>query len=359
MPNLFTPFALGSLELPNRAVMAPMTRNRASGHVPNPLMAQYYAQRAGAGLIVTEATQVAPESIGYPDTPGIHSEEQVQGWAGVTRAVHASGGRIFLQLWHVGRIAHPAFPGAQPLAPSALAAAGTTYTPIGPQPFVVPRELDAVGIARIVEAYRSGARNAYAAGFDGVEIHGANGYLIDQFLRDGTNRRQDEWGGSVANRARFLLEVTRAVVGEWPDRRVGVRLSPSGTFNDMRDSDAPATFGHALRELARLPLAYVHLVEGTAQDEKHGGRIVPTALLRESYPGTLIVNGGYDRARADAVLAAGAADLVSFGVPYLANPDLLERFRRGAGLNSPDARTFYGGGSVGYVDYPALQAVTS
>lgn len=355
MSRLFTPIRLGSLELPNRAVMAPMTRNRAPGHVPNPLMAQYYAQRAAAGLIVTEATQVAPESIAYPDTPGIHSDRQVAGWRGVTRAVHESGGRIFLQLWHVGRIAHPAFPGAEPLAPSPLAAAGTSYTPAGPQPFAVPRELDEAGIARIVEAFRIGARHARAAGFDGVEIHGANGYLIDQFLRDGSNRRSDAWGGSVEKRARFLLEVTRAVAGEWPDERVGVRLSPSGTFNDMRDSEPLATFGHALRELAKLPLAYVHLVEGSAADERHGGTLVPTAALRPSYPGTLIVNGGYDSERAERVLAAGAADLVSFGVPYLANPDLLERFRLGAPLNRPDSGTFYGGGARGYVDYPVRQ----
>jgi N-ethylmaleimide reductase len=352
MQTLFSPYPLGTLLLPNRAVMAPMTRNRALGHVPNPWLAQYYEQRSAAGLIVTEATQVAPESIGYPDTPGIHDEAQVAGWAAVTRAVHASGGRIFLQLWHVGRIAHPAFPGAVPLAPSAVAAAGTSYTPQGPQPFAVPRELDEAGIARIVEAYRVGARNARAAGFDGVEIHGANGYLIDQFLRDGSNRRTDAWGGSAAKRARFLLEVASAVAGEWPDRRVGVRLSPSGTFNDMRDSDPLATFGHALRELARLPLAYVHLVEGTAKDEQHGGVRVPTERLRASYPGTLVVNGGYDAQRAEAVLASGAADLVSFGVPYLANPDLLERFRQGADLNPPDTRTFYGGGERGYIDYP-------
>ena len=359
MQTLLSPYPLGTLELPNRAVMAPMTRNRAPGHVPNPLMAQYYVQRAEAGLIVTEATQVAPESLGYPDTPGIHSDEQVAGWAGVTRAVHESGGRIFLQLWHVGRIAHPAFAGAEALAPSAIAAQGQTYTPEGMQPFVVPRELDAAGIARIVEAYRVGARNARAAGFDGVEIHGANGYLIDQFLRDGTNRRKDAWGGSVEKRARFLLEVTRAVVGEWDDKRVGVRLSPSGTFNDMRDSDPLATFGHALRELAKLPLAYVHLVEGTAADERHGGTIVPTAALRPSYPGTLIVNGGYDVQRAERVLAAGEADLVAFGVPYLANHDLLERFRSGAALNEPDTATFYGGGEHGYVDYPTLAAARS
>lgn len=356
MQTLHSPYPLGTLQLPNRAVMAPMTRNRALGHVPNPLMAQYYEQRAEAGLIVTEATQVAPESIGYPDTPGIHSDEQVAAWAGVTRAVHASGGRIFLQLWHVGRIAHPAFAGAEALAPSPIAAQGQTYTPEGRKDFVVPRELDEAGIERIVEAYRVGARNARAAGFDGVEIHGANGYLIDQFLRDGTNRRTDAWGGSVEKRAHFLLEVTRAVLGEWPEKRVGVRLSPSGAFNDMRDSDPRATFGHALRELAKLPLAYLHLIEGSAADARHGGTLVPTEELRPSYPGTLIVNGGYDAERAERVLASGAADLVAFGVPYLANPDLLERFRSGAALNDPDSTTFYGGGERGYVDYPTLAA---
>ena len=353
--TLLSPFRLGELELPQRVVMAPMTRCRAEGHVPNELMARYYVQRASAGLIVTEATQVSPLSIGYPSTPGIHSAEQVEGWKQVTRAVHDAGGRIFLQLWHVGRIAHPAWMrGQQAVAPSAVAASGQTYTPEGPLPHATPRALELDEIAGVVEQFRVGAANARAAGFDGVEIHGANGYLIDQFLRDGSNRRSDRYGGSVENRARFLLEVTAAVAGEWGARQVGVRLSPSGTFNDMSDADPERTFGFAARALNDHPLAYLHVVEAGEADLRHGGRAVPTSLLRAAYEGVLMVNGAYTAERAEKVLAEGGADLVSFAAAFLANPDLPARLATGAPLNTPDAATFYGGGEKGYVDYPAL-----
>jgi N-ethylmaleimide reductase len=337
--------------------MDPMTRNRAgAGHVPTDLMARYYAQRASAGLIVTEATQIAPEGVGYPDTPGIHSREQTEGWRRVTGAVHRAGGRIFLQLWHVGRASHPLFQpgGILPIAPSAIARAGMAYTPEGPKPNVAPRALAIEEIPGIVEQYRQGALHAKEAGFDGVELHGANGYLPDQFLRDGTNHRTDRYGGSATNRARFLLEITEALVGVWGTDRVGVRLSPSGTFNDMRDSNPIETFGHATRELDRLGVVYLHVVEGGADDESRGGTLVPTDRLRPLFRRTLIVNGGYDRERAEAVITEGRADLVSFGTLFLANPDLPARLRARAALNPPDTGTFYGGGERGYTDYPAL-----
>jgi N-ethylmaleimide reductase len=355
--DLYSPHRLGPLALPNRLVMAPMTRNRASaGNVPNDLMARYYEQRASAGLLITEASQVAPEGVGYPDTPGIHSASQVEGWRQVTQAVHRAGGRIYLQLWHVGRISHPAFQpdGALPVAPSAIAPAGQTYTPEGLQDFVAPRALETAEIPEIVAQFGQGARNALEAGFDGVELHGANGYLVDQFLRDGTNQREDGWGGPVERRARFLVEVVQALIEVWGPERVGVRLSPSGTFNDMKDSAPRETFGHAVRELDRLQVGYLHLVEASEADLRHGGKAVPTEALRGFFSGTLIVNGDYDKSRADAAIGEGRADLVSFGRLFLANPDLPQRLRSGASLNPPDASTFYGGGEKGYTDYPAL-----
>lgn len=357
--NLHTEYTLGRLRLPNRLVMAPMTRNRAvAGNVPGELIATYYEQRASAGLIVTEATQVAPEGIGYPSTPGIHTRDQVAGWRRVTDRVHGAGGRIFLQLWHVGRISHPLFQpgGTLPVAPSAIAPAGSTYTPEGSKPFVTPRALRTEEIPRIVEQFRQGARHALEAGFDGVELHAANGYLPDQFLRDGTNRRKDAYGGSVENRSRFLLEIVRELVAVWGADRVGVRLSPSGTFNDMRDSDPLATFGHAVRQLDRLGIVYLHLVEGNEADLRHGATIVPTEDLRALFRRTLIVNGNYDAERAKETLEDGPADLVSFGRLFLANPDLPRRLRERAPLNAPDPATFYGGGARGYTDYPALAA---
>ncbi len=357
--SLHSEYKLGPLSLPNRLVMAPMTRNRAgAGHVPTDLVKTYYEQRASAGLIITEASQVAPEGVGYPNTPGVYSREQVAGWQSVTEAVHRAGGRIFLQLWHVGRISHPLFQpqGALPVAPSAIAPVGESYTPEGLKPFMTPRALETREIAGIVGQFRRGAENAKEAGFDGVELHGANGYLVDQFLRDGTNRRTDGYGGSVENRSRFLLEVTSAIIDVWGPDRVGVRLSPSGTFNDMKDSNPLTTFSHAVRELDRLGIAALHLVEGNEADVRHGGTIVPTSQLRPLFHRTLIVNGGYDAARAESVVQEGRADLVSFARPFLANPDLPRRFKISAPLNTPDPSTFYGGNEKGYVDYPALPA---
>ncbi|MFL6193035.1 MAG: alkene reductase [Thermoanaerobaculia bacterium] len=357
-PNVFTSVQVGPYTLRNRMVMAPMTRNRAGeGNVPTALTATYYAQRASAGLIVTEGSQVCQEGQGYPSTPGIHSDAQVAAWKRVTAAVHERGGRIFLQLWHVGRVSHPSYQpgGGLPVAPSSIGLEGTVYTPEGPRPYVTPRTLETAEIPRVVEQFAAGARRALEAGFDGVEIHGANGYLVDQFLRDGTNRRTDAYGGSVENRVRFLLEVTEAVVGVWGADRVGIRFSPTSLFNGMSDSDPAATFGYATRALNRFGLAYLHVIEGV---ERRPGTPDPVAhLLRKEFDGPFILNGGYTRETADAALAANEADLVSFGVLFLANPDLPERFAAGAPLNEPDRATFYGGTERGYVDYPALSAV--
>jgi N-ethylmaleimide reductase len=357
--DVLSPFTLGPLQLPNRVVMAPMTRNRAGrGNAPGALNATYYAQRASAGLIVTEATQISPQGVGYPGTPGIHSAEQIAGWKGVTEAVQAAGGRIFLQLWHVGRISHPSLQpdGALPVAPSAIAPAGQAMTLEGMKPFVTPRALNTEEIAGIVEDYRRAARNARDAGFDGVELHGANGYLIDQFLRDGSNRRTDRYGGTALNRTRLLIEVTEAVVGEWSGERVGVRLSPTNPFNDMADSNPAATFATAVGELGRLGLAYLHIVEPAAADPTGDGEVPDIRLFRRLWRGALMANKGYDLARANAVIQAGWADLVSFAVLFLANPDLPIRFRRGGPFNPPDRKTFYGGTAAGYTDYPPIES---
>lgn len=356
IPTLFTPTKVGPYTLNNRLVMAPMTRSRAgAGNVPTALAVTYYAQRASAGLIVTEATQVCPEGVGYPDTPGIHTDEQVAGWRRVTDAVHAKGGRIFLQLWHVGRISHPSFQpgGALPVAPSAIAPAGTSRTASGPQPYVTPRALELEEVASVVAQYAAGAERAIAAGFDGVEIHGANGYLIDQFLRDGSNRRTDAYGGSVEHRARFLLEVTAAVVAAVGADRVGVRLSPLSPFNDMSDTDPLTTFGHAAELLDRFGLAYLHVILPGSTEEGSATRAM-LHHLRARFHGPLVVNGGFDRQSGEILLAEGAADLVAFGVPFLSNPDLPERLKAGAPLNTPNPKTFYGGGAAGYIDYPSL-----
>jgi N-ethylmaleimide reductase len=358
-PDILSPFTLGPLILPNRVVMAPMTRNRAGpGNVPVPLNATYYMQRASAGLIVSEATQVSPQGVGYPGTPGIHSPEQVAGWKLVTDAVHKAGGRIYLQLWHVGRISHPSLQpgGALPVAPSAIAPAGQAMTYDGMKPFVTPRALETAEIAGVVEDFRRGAENARQSGFDGVELHGANGYLIDQFLRDGSNKRTDRYGGSAANRARLLIEVTEAIVGEWDSDRVGVRLSPAAAFNDMADSNPAATFSAAVNELNRFGLAYLHIVEPIAGDPVAAGEMPDIRFFRKIWRGALIGNKGYDLARANAVIRDGSADLVSFAALFLANPDLPERFRRGGPFNPPDRKTFYGGSASGYTDYPAIGA---
>ena len=355
---LLSPFQLGPLTLRNRMVMAPMTRSRAAaGNVAAELAIEYYRQRAGAGLIVTEGTQVSPRGVGYLGTPGIYTEAQTAGWKKITDAVHERGGKIFAQLWHVGRVSHPALQpnGELPVAPSAVTPAGHARTLSGPQPHVEPRALELGEVPEVVGEFATGARCALEAGFDGVEIHGANGYLIDQFLRSGTNLRTDEYGGSPENRVRFLREVTAAVATVWGADRVGVRLSPLSPFNDMSDSDPFATFGAAAAALDGFGLAYLHLVvPGGDSADSEAGRM--SAHLRERFHGTLMVNGGFTRETAEAVLAAGRADLVSFGSSFLANPDLPERFAQGAPLNAPNPATFYGGGAEGYTDYPALGA---
>ncbi len=356
MPSLFARIEVGGLTLPSRIVMAPMTRCRAGvDGTPTPLMATYYQQRASAALIVTEATQVSPQGVGYLGTPGIHDDQQMVAWRSVVDAVHARGGRIFLQLWHVGRVSHPLFqPGHElPVAPSAIAPDGIVLTAEGPKPFVAPRALETREIKGVVDQFRRGAERALGARFDGVEIHAANGYLIDQFLRDGTNRRGDRYGSSLANRIRFLVEVTEAVGSVWGHQRVGVRVSPTGTFNSMSDSDPLGTFVAAATALDAYELAYLHLVADTVPTGALGRGQV-TAAIRRAYRGRLIVNGGYDRARAETAIATGRADLVSFGALYIANPDLPERFARQSPLNAPDAATFYSGEHLGYTDYATL-----
>ena len=343
-PNLFTPLTLGDLQLPNRIVMAPMTRSRAgAGNAPNCMMATYYLQRAGAGLTITEATQVSPQGIGYPDTPGIHSYDQIAGWRNVTDAVHAAGGRIFVQLWHVGRISHPLWqPGGElPVAPSAICPRGEAMTAEGMKPFVTPRALETEEIPGIVEQFARAATNAAAAGFDGAEIHAANGYLLDQFLRDGSNQRRDRYGGTPENRARLLLEVTAAVSDVLGAKRVGVRISPDGTFNDMSDSDPVSTFGTAVRLLNQIHPAYLHVVEGQFDCK----------LLRGAFSGLYMANGGYDFARGNAALASGAADLIAYGMPFIANPDLPWRFANNAPLAEANPGKLYGGDELGYTDY--------
>lgn len=358
--NLFSPVEVGPYTLRSRIVMAPLTRSRAgAGNVPVALNVTYYTQRASAAFIVTEATQVSPQGVGYPDTPGIHTPEQIAGWRVVTNAVHEKGGRIFLQLWHVGRISHPTLQpeNGLPVAPSAIAAEGKIFTGKGLLDFVVPRALETEELAGVVEQYRVGAQNALEAGFDGVEIHGANGYLLDQFLQDGTNKRTDNYGGSIENRARLMIEVTEAVTGVWGADRVGIRISPGGKFNSMSDSDSAATFGYLTQALNQFGLAYLHVVEpaDAEQFKLNGAPISATRYLRSLFEGTLITAQGYDFEKGNAVLAAGDADLVAYGQLFLANPDLPERFAAGAPLNKPDTKTFYGGDEHGYTDYPALE----
>ena len=355
--HLLSPFRLGEFNLKNRLVMSPMTRSRAvDGNVPNPLAATYYAQRAAAGLIVTEATPVSPQGVGYIRTPGIYSPEQVAGWRQVTDAVHRAGGKIFAQLWHVGRISHPDFHGgALPVAPSAIAADGEVFTSRGPTKMVTPRALEVKELPGIVAQFQKGAENAQAAGFDGVELHGANGYLLDQFLRDGANQRTDAYGGSIRNRARFPLEVTEAVVAVWGRDRVGYKVSPNSAFNSMSGSDPIATYSYFADELSRLGLLYLHATEGVAGPmAPPAGTILAAPMLRKRFAGALILNGGYDAYSGDAAVARGDADLIAFGVPMLANPDLPVRYAKHAPLNTPDQATFYAGDAKGYIDYPAL-----
>lgn len=350
MTTLFTPLQLGEIGLlPHRILMAPLTRCRASeGRVPNALMREYYTQRASAGIIFSEATSVDPMGVGYPDTPGVWSREQVAGWKTITQAVHAAGGRMLLQLWHVGRISHPHYlGGALPVAPSAIAAGGHVSLMRPHQPYPVPRALDTGELPAIVEAYRRGAQNALEAGFDGVEIHGANGYLLDQFLQDGTNRRTDAYGGSLENRARLMLEVADAVISVWGAGRVGMHLAPRGDAHSMGDSDPLATFSHVARELGKRRIAFLCAREHTGE-----GRIGPQ--LKKAFGGIYIANEKFTQASAEQTLAAGEADAVAFGQLFIANPDLPERFRRHAPLNPPEAATFYAQGPHGYTDYPFL-----
>jgi N-ethylmaleimide reductase len=353
--DLFTPIRLGGLELPNRIVMAPLTRNRAGqpGNVPQPINATYYAQRASAGLIITEGSPISEMAHGYPGTPGIHSPAQVAGWKRVTDTVHAKGGRIFLQLWHVGRISHPSLlPNeALPVAPSAIKPAGKAFTHQGMTDFVTPRALETSEIPALIENFRIAARNAKSAGFDGVEVHGANGYLLDQFLRDGSNHRTDQYGGSIANRTRLLQEVVAAVAEVWGADRVGVRISPLNQYNDMRDSDPQALFNHVADTLRPFGLAYLHVMERDA----HGSELpFDFPELQRRFNGPYMANGGYDKRRANAAIAASRADCVAFGRSYIANPDLVERYARDAPLNVANPGTFYGGREQGYTDYPAL-----
>jgi len=355
MSDLFTPITIGPLRLPNRVFMAPMTRNRAPHNIPNPMMQTYYAQRAGAGLIITEGSQISPQGIGYPATPGIHSEEQVQAWRAITEAVQRQGGHIFCQLWHCGRISHPDYHGGEPpVAPSAIRPAGQAFTYQGLQDFTTPRALELEEIPGIVADYAHAADCARRAGFDGVEIHAANGYLIDQFLRDGSNRRSDAYGGSVERRARFLLEVVAAVVECLGAGRIGVRLSPLQPFNDMRDSDPQATFSHAVKALNRFGLGYLHITEMGREAPGAAGPAFDLGLLRAAWRGVYVSNAGYDKARANAAIASGAADAVAFGTLFIANPDLVSRLRRDSPLNQADPERFYGGDERGYTDYPAL-----
>jgi len=349
MPSLFDPLVVGDLTLPNRVVMAPLTRARAGeSRIPNALMADYYAQRASAGLILSEATPVTPQGIGYADVPGAWSKEQTEGWKQVTRAVHDKGGRIFLQIWHVGRISDPIFLNGQPpVAPSAIAAKGEVSLLRPKRPFPVPRALEIGELAGVIEAYRQGAENAQAAGFDGVELHGANGYLLDQFLQDGSNQRTDEYGGSVENRARLLLEATDAAISVWGVDRVGVHLAPRADAHGMGDSNRAATFGHVARELGRRKIAFICAREAAGPDS-----LGPQ--LKRDFGGVYIANEGFTGESAQAALDAGWADAVAFGKAYIANPDLPERLRSGAELNAWNAATFYAPGPEGYVDYPAL-----
>lgn len=354
--QLLSPIQLGPYQLPNRVIMAPLTRMRAPNSIPTPLMATYYAQRASAGLIISEATPISPQGVGYPSTPGIYTTQQILAWQQTTDAVHSQNGHIFLQLWHVGRISHPDFHnGALPVAPSAIAPEGNAITPSGLKPFVTPRALAIDELPEIVKDYRRATKNALAAGFDGIEIHSANGYLLDQFLRDGSNQRTDSYGGSFENRARLLLEVTKAAIDIAGANRVGIRLSPSGTFNDMTDSDPEGMFVYLLNQLSQLNLAYLHIVDALEGDIRHGANIVNLEILRQAYSGKLIVCGGYDQARAEQTIAQGKADAVAFGQLYIANPDLVERFKLNAPLNDADTSTFYGGEAKGYTDYPSLK----
>ena len=355
MSDLFSPVKLGSIAMSNRMVMAPLTRNRSSMEgVPQDINVTYYEQRATAGLIITEATPISPMGHGYPLLPGIYTDAQVDGWKKVTDAVHAKGGKIVIQLWHVGRISHPSLlNGATPVAPSAVKPAGKAFTFEGLVDYVQPRALDASELPSIVADYVQASKNAIKAGFDGVEIHSANGYLLDQFLRDGSNQRSDIYGGSIENRTRFLMEVTKAVVEAIGSDKVGLRLSPVNPFNDMKDSNPQALFNYVTEQLNQFNLAYLHVVEGGI----HGGGVAEPFdfdAMRKLCKSPYMANLSYDKDRGNAAIAKGHADAVAYGVPFIANPDLVERFRQDAPLNEADSKSFYGGTEKGYIDYPTL-----
>jgi N-ethylmaleimide reductase len=358
MSILYTPTTLGPIALQNHMVMAPMTRSRANGNIPNALMVEYYAQRSTVGLIITEGTSSSPNGLGYPRIPGIFSADQIDGWKAIVEAVHNKGGKIFLQLMHCGRISHPLnMPeGARMIAPSAVAASGEMYTDAeGLKPFPVPQAMSLEDIRVTVAEYAEAASNAVSAGFDGVELHGANGYLLEQFLRPNSNLRSDHYGGSLENRARFLLEVVDAVIGAIGRERVGIRLSPFGVFNDMPlYDDIEEEYTWLARQLNLLSPAYMHLVDHSSM----GAPLVPDSMkatFRQEFKGTLILSGGYDAERAESDLAVGKCDLIGIGQLFIANPDLVERWKTGAPLNSPDTDTYYSPGAKGYTDYPALQ----
>ncbi|MEP3226293.1 MAG: alkene reductase [Parasphingorhabdus sp.] len=356
--TLFDTLSLGDLTLPNRVVMAPLTRNRAlhDGDVPHALNAEYYAQRASAGLIISEATQISPEGKGYAFTPGIYSDEQVKGWQLVTDAVHAKDGRIFAQLWHVGRISHTSLQldDQAPVAPSAIAAEAQVFDGEGFVSTSKPRALTTSDIAGIVDDYRKAAINAKNAGFDGIELHAANGYLLDQFLRDGSNKRGDEYGGTPANRARLVIEVLEALTEVWDAGRIGIRLSPFSQFNGIDDSDPMATFSHVVKKINELNIGYLHLIEGETGGERDLPEGKSIEALKSLFDGVYMANNGYDQELATDAVEAKSVDLVAFGRPFIANPDLVERLAQGAELNTVNEATLYGGGGEGYTDYPIL-----
>jgi N-ethylmaleimide reductase len=350
--NLFSPIMLGDLNLSNRIIMAPLTRNRAGeGNAPQPINVEYYRQRASAGLIISEGSQISASGIGYPGTPGIHSGEQIGGWKRVTDAVHEQGGHIFIQLWHTGRISHSSLQPdhSLPVAPSALKAAGQAITFTGMQDFEIPHELTLGELPGIVSDYVAAAQHAKVAGFDGVEIHAANGYLLDQFLRDGTNLREDEYGGSIANRMRLLVEIVEKVIAIWGENRVGVRLSPENSFNDIKDSQPQISFNAVATKLSDYPLAYLHVLEG---DMLTGERHLDYVALRNCFTGYYMANNGYDLELGNKAIEQNHADMVAFGKFFIANPDLPERFAKNLPLNELDQTTFYGGDEKGYTDYP-------
>lgn len=357
-PQLFQPTHIGDIAIANRIVMAPLTRSRAdeaNGDTPGSAMnVDYYRQRSGAGLIISEGTQVSPLGKGYMATPGIYSDAQVEGWKPITQAVHDAGSKIIAQIWHVGRITHPDLTGgAQPVAPSAIQPKVVAYTPNGKVDVPVPHALTAAEVKDVVQQFRQAAANAIRAGFDGVEIHGANGYLVDQFIRDGANQRTDDYGGSIENRCRFALEVVDACVAEIGAGRVGIRLSPLTPFNDLADSNPQAVFGYLIEALNQRGIAFIHFIEGATG----GPRDLPGfdyAAARQAFKGTYIANNGYDRQMAIDAIESGEADAIAFGRMFISNPDLVERLKLNAALNEPNPSTFYTPGPVGYTDYPAL-----